>query len=298
MVSRPILRHLDLRLSFGAQDAWKIRQFGNGVAAEYQVSELLDRSRYLYGMHEYVPSSVFVAHIRQGSLVLDVGANLGEYTVLAARATGEHGHVIAFEPNPDARARLIRNVDVNGFSNVEVSSDAIGSEDGEAILRVPNNASGLGSLRAGVSGTEHNVQLRRLDRLMGGRNISRLGVVKVDVEGLELQVLEGGQETIENARPVIIYECAAEAFEKRHGRMVTPAMWFLEDLGYDNFVIKMSRIGDWALHQLSGADDPRIYREPWEVLVVIGIPREKVRDALLGGKSALRPCGVFELFGR
>ncbi len=296
MMCRPLLRHVELGMAQRVRETSRIRQLGNGASAEYKVSELLDRSRYLYGIHEYTASSVFVAQIAPGSLVLDIGANLGEYTVLAARSTGDRGHVIAYEPNPGARDRLARNVEVNGFSNVRVSPEALSSEDGEATLRVPHDESGLGTLRMGVYGSEYRVQMRRLDGLMSELDVQRLGVVKVDVEGLELQVFQGAQQTIARAKPVILYECAADAFIESEGRIVTPAMQFLTDQGYDNFVIEMTRGGEWALQRINRKDDPRRYREPWEVLVVVAIPQGV--KAPLRGKSCLRPCGVFELIGR
>ena len=248
-------------------------------------------------MHEYLPSSVFVAHIPEGSLVVDIGANLGEYTALAARATGKQGRVVAYEPNPLVRERLVRNIKVNNLENVEVSPLALGSEDGEAILRVPSDESGLGTLRAGVSGTEYHVQTRRLDTVLSEADKRRVAMVKVDVEGLELQVFHGAQETLETARPMILYECAAEVFDTRHGRAVTPTMEFLEDKGYNNFVITMTRNGDWALRRLTQETDPRDYREPWEVLVVVAIHRTDARQVRLWGKSSLRPCRILERLG-
>jgi hypothetical protein len=74
-------------------------------------------------------------------------------------------------------------------------------------------------------------------------------------------------------------------------------MELLENAGYDNFVMKMSRGCSWTLERASPVD-PRWYREPWEVLMVAGIHRDKVRDAHLSGVSLLRPCGVLELLGR
>ncbi len=298
MFVRPILRRLELRMLGDTAEAWRTRDLGNGAAVAYRLQELLDRSRYLYGMHEYMASSVFVAHIAAGSLVIDVGANIGEYSMLAARTTREKGHVIAYEPNPGACARLERNVALNHLSNVEISPHALGSEDAEAVLRVPHDESGLGTLRVGAFGSEYRVEVRRLDGLMSHRDVSRLSVLKVDVEGLELQVFEGAERTIAAARPMIFYECAADAFEERRGRFVTPAMQFLEDAGYDNFVVTMTRSSKWTLWPLSRNDDPRKYREPWEVLVVVARPHEKVTDTPLSGASPLRPCGLFELLGR
>jgi FkbM family methyltransferase len=297
MFSRPILRKVELWLARGADNTWKRREFGNGAVAEYQVRELLDRSRYLYGMHEFVTSSVFVAHIPVGSVVLDIGANLGEYTVLAAQATGGQGRVIAFEPNPLVRDRLLRNIKANGFHNVEVCANALGLEDGVGVLSAPSDESGLGSMRLGVGGTEFPVEVRRLDGVLSEQDRARISVIKLDVEGFELEILQGARVTIDEARPIVLYECAEDTFETRHGKALTPVMEFLESAGYDNFVMKMSRGGRWALERAIHID-PRRYREPWEVLMVVGIHRDKVGGAEMSGDSLLRPCTVFEFLGR
>jgi FkbM family methyltransferase len=248
-------------------------------------------------MHEFVASSVFVANVSVGSVVLDIGANLGEYTVLAAQATDKHGRVIAYEPNPIVRDRLLRNIKANGFRHVEVCANALGLEDGIGVLTVPSDESGLGTLRSGPVGTEFRVEVRRLDGTLSEEDRARLSMIKLDVEGFELEVLQGARDTIDEARPVILYECAEDAFEIRNGRVLTPVMEFLESAGYDNFVIRSSRGGRWSLEAASDVD-PRRYREPWEVLMVVGIHRDKVRDAQLAGVSPLRPCGIFELLGR
>jgi FkbM family methyltransferase len=297
MVSRRILRDVEQWLTRGSGETWKHRDFGLGAVAEYQVRELLHGSRYLYGMHEYVASSVFVANISAGSVVLDVGANLGEYTVLAGRAAGQQGSVIAYEPNPTARQRIARNVDASGLRNVEISPHALASDDGVATLRVPGDESGLGTLRPGVLGTEFRVELRRLDGILDKQHRGRISMIKLDVEGFEFQVIEGAQETIAESRPVILYECAEETFITRRGRILTPTMAFLEDAGYNNFVITMTRRGRWAL-KTANKVDPRKYREPWEVLMVVGIHRDEMHHSHLSGISPLRRCGVFERLGR
>jgi FkbM family methyltransferase len=294
MLSRPVLRQIELRLARGADEDLKVRSFGE-AEIEYHLREMLDQSRYLYGMHEYVTASAFVANVAAGSLVLDIGANIGEYAVLAAR---DAGRVIAYEPNPAARARLLRNVTFNQLSNVEISPQALGSEDRDAILRVPQGESGLGTLRAAASGSEYTVELRRLDGLMSDQDISQLGMLKVDVEGLELEVFQGAHQTITKARPLIFYECAADSFEVLRGRSMTPAMQFLAAEGYDNFVVDMTRRGRWALRRLAEDEDPLRYREPWEVLMVIAVPSDSVKHAQMHGTSVLRPCGVLELLGR
>ena len=299
MLIRPLLRRLDLRLARDRSDLLVRHEIGLGAVAEYRISELLDRSRYLYGVHEFLPSSVFLGQVSAGGVVLDIGANLGEYTVLAARAIGPTGRVLAFEPNPHARQRLLRNLELNQLSNVEVIPFAVGSSDGEGVLSVPEGDSGLGTLRVAVSATEcHRVAIRRIDGLLSDEDLHRLKLIKIDVEGWELEVLSGARETLAKSKPVVLYECGAEWFTRQGPRIVTPTMVFLEGLGYQNYVMTMSRRGAWTLKAAEATRDPVRYREPWEVLMLVAVHADAGQRARMRGQSPMEQCGVFEILGR
>ena len=275
-----------------------VRDLGPGTVTEYTVSELLDRSRYLYGTYEYVYASAFVGQITPGSVVIDVGANIGEYTLWAARTAGSQGHVVAVEPNPSLLARVSRNLELNRFSNVEVVPVALGSAEGEAVLTVPDGGSALGTLRDGEdtpsSATRYTVPVTRLDDLIPVHDRPRLSAIKVDVEGWEPEVLVGGRETLTEGRPVVMFECGAEQFENHGGRWLTPSMAFVEELGYKNHTIRMDGHGTWHLRPVVAGRDPRQEREPWSVLMMVAIHPES-HHVQMSGRSRLPRCGVFEM---
>jgi FkbM family methyltransferase len=300
MLIRPLLRYLDVRRSNDSKDQRIRRNVGLGALVEYTVSEVLDRSRYLYGSYEYVYASAFVAQIAPGSTVVDVGANIGEYTLLAAVATGQDGLVFSVEPNLGLHHRIIRNLDLNGFSNVRLMPVALGSSAGSGTLTVPIEGPALGTLRdtaAGNGSDRLEVPIRRLDDVVGPPSRQRLSVVKVDVEGWELEVLRGAQETLAQAKPVVLYECGGEQFQTVDGRRLTPSMAYLEALGYRNYTVRMDGAGNWHLRPVDRFSDPLAEREPWSVLMVVAVHPE-TRHAVMGGQSLLPRCGIFELLAR
>jgi FkbM family methyltransferase len=302
MLLRPLLRPLDAYLARKRASVAVRHHLGLGAVIEYTGSELLDRSRYLYGSYEYVYTSAFIGQIRPGSLVVDVGANIGEYTLLAASSTGPDGRVLAIEPNVALHSRLFRSLEINGLSNVQVLALALGSSETRGTLTVPLGATALGTLRptagADEAGTPIAVSIRRLDDVLANEDRDRLSLVKVDVEGWELEVFRGARETLADAKPVIFYECGAEEFGARGARHVTPSMSFLEALGYRNHTIRMKRDGSWELQPIDSTRDPLLDREPWSVLMIVAVHPDSPRPASMHGQSPLPRCGLLEMLGR
>jgi FkbM family methyltransferase len=276
------------------------RQIGAGAVAEYTLSELLDRSRYLYGTYEYSYASAFIGQVTPGSVAVDIGANIGEYTLLAAVSVGPQGMVFAVEPNIGLHPRILRNLDLSGVSNVELLPVALGSFEGEGLLTVPLAGPALGTLRTDVAAdepsTKYEVPVRRLDDVFPSEDRRRLSVMKVDVEGWELEVFIGGRETLAEAKPVVLYECGAEEFERRGARNLTPSMAFLEELGYRNHTIRMDRHGRWRLRAVELTGDPLAEREPWSVLMMVAVHPDADHRVKMSGESPLPRCGLFDLF--
>ena len=301
MLIRPLLRHLESAMSRHQSQRLVWRAVGLGGTVEYSVSEILDRSRYLYGSYEYVYASAFVGQILPGSVVVDVGANIGEYTLLAALSTGATGRVVAVEPNVALHPRLVRNLDLNDATNVEVWPVALGSVAGSGTLTVPMSNPALGTLRGDSSEepkAQYEVPIKRLDDALPPADRQRLSVLKIDVEGWELDVLRGARETLAEAKPVVLYECGAEQFAFLSGRRLTSSMAFLETLGYRNHTVRMDGRGRWKLVPIEETQDPLASREPWTVLMVVAVHPEATRDAVMSGQTKLPRCGLFDLLGR
>ena len=173
--------------------------------ADRQVSlDLLRSHRY-----EPVETDLFERAARPRMVVVDAGANLGVYTFLAARAVGDAGRVVAIEPNPSMFGLLSRNVLENGMRNVDLVCKAVGSGAGEMPLyRVPGHPAlaSLSSANARASTDRIVVEVATLDSLLAGLEIDRVDLMKIDTQGAELEVLEGGCEMIERDRPLLFIE--------------------------------------------------------------------------------------------
>jgi FkbM family methyltransferase len=147
-------------------------------------------------------------HLGPGGVFYDIGANIGFFALLAAHFvdTGQ-GHVYAFEPTPDNAAEIRSNVALNGLPNVTVIEKAVGAAAGTGQLQVVDDQSWSKLVETGDHPfTEQviDIEVVAIDDLVG--DLRPPTVVKIDVEGFELQVLEGMRRTIAEHAPVIICE--------------------------------------------------------------------------------------------
>jgi methyltransferase, FkbM family len=173
------------------------------------------------GTYEADKQLKFTTILQRGDVVLDVGANVGFYTLLAARCVGAEGRVIAVEPNPRNVRFLQRHIALNEQSQVRIIAAAAGSSDGVAKFAVDEHAE-MGRLAA--HGTE-TVAVRALDSLAVELGLGRVRMMKIDVEGAELHVLRGASVILERDKPFI--------FLATHGAQVTSdCLDFLSARGY------------------------------------------------------------------
>jgi len=192
---------------------------------------ILDRS-FLYRVREGVfePATVrrFASAIRPGAVVVDVGAYLGFYTLLAAARAGPSGFVVAVEPDPRALRFLRRNV--RGLTNVNVVAKAASDRSGFACLYENSSDPSRASLarREGNEG-EVSVDAWPVDWLLSGRAVD---VVKIDVEGTECAVLRGMRKTLANSRdPAVFIELNPRALREA-GSSTDELLGLIDALGF------------------------------------------------------------------
>jgi FkbM family methyltransferase len=154
-----------------------------------------------WNRYEY---DAFRADITPGDVVLDLGANIGAYSVLFARWTGDAGHVFAFEPAPESRRTLIDVLQTNGVSHrVSVLAAAVGSSCGRAPF-LANGSDGANRITNGDRAGSVDVETTTIDAFCERMRIVP-GFMKVDVEGAELAVLRGARRTIASAKNLKLY---------------------------------------------------------------------------------------------
>jgi FkbM family methyltransferase len=130
------------------------------------------------------------AHLRDGGVFVDVGANVGTYALALARDAGASGKVIAIEPHPLTHARLAFNHAASGFAQVKLVQAAAGAEDGELLIETDGDNLGASHIVADdASGRAIRVPSLRLLRILQEAGVSSVDALKIDVEGYEDRVL-------------------------------------------------------------------------------------------------------------
>ena len=150
-----------------------------------------------FGVYEKAETRFFQSACRDGMTFLDVGANLGYYTALAARAVGPNGRVLAVEPDPDSFGYLEQTIAANAVGNVEAFP--VAASDAPATLPLYISTDNRGDNRLYASGEDRpqvEVAARPLDALLRENKIDTVNLIKIDVQGYEPKVIAGLRETI------------------------------------------------------------------------------------------------------
>jgi FkbM family methyltransferase len=200
-------------------DTRHVRFFGTRVVRTYR-STTREGMRLMFHtrdrgergtMAEIVKNHVYERFpIQKGSTVVDVGANIGIFTILASRLVGDRGAVVAVEPTPSSFRLMKRNISLNGCVNVKTVMAALGEKESVGMLNMyQRNIVNSFFSRDKTDGTaKHSarVQIKTLDGLTNELGLNGLDFLKIDTEGYEVPILKGGIETIRRFRPFIIGE--------------------------------------------------------------------------------------------
>lgn len=161
-----------------------------------------------FGEYSEEEAILFKKFIKNGDSVFDVGANIGSFTTLFSRLVGKNGFVIALEPERHNFYTLCGNMSINNLTNVHCFQYAIGENSGTINIPEINheeiqNHGGIELKKDGVVETGYTVNLTTLDLISTPKNTS---FIKIDVEGMELDVLKGGKNKILKEKPILYVE--------------------------------------------------------------------------------------------
>jgi FkbM family methyltransferase len=166
---------------------------------------------YILGTTEPVVQDALKRYLKPGMTVWDAGANVGFFSMLAARLVGPGGRVVCLEPLSKNAKRVEYNAALNGFGHVIVRREALGRRDGRAPFVVaPESTMGMLSESNFLKPDQRvvgevEVPLRTIDSLVA-EGVPRPDLIKLDIEGTEADALAGGAETLRVVRPVLLVE--------------------------------------------------------------------------------------------
>jgi FkbM family methyltransferase len=169
-----------------------------------------DHTDQILGIYESEFVNALCRHVRPGDTCIDVGGNLGYYCLLMANLVGSMGHVVTFEPVAENLAVLQENISLNNLNNVQLVNSALGAKPGTISL-IRDEAGGISSTPSvrgyAVAGSRTTVEVpvNTLDAFLATKDC-RPSIIKIDVEGAELDVLRGATDTLRTARPTVLVE--------------------------------------------------------------------------------------------
>lgn len=188
---------------------------------------IVGKSLDYYGEYFEQEVRLFKQMLRPGDVAVDVGANIGAHTVPLARMVGPTGRVIAYEPIRLTFQLLCANVALNSLGWVDCVHAALGAEDGALMLRdlEMGQADNYGAVALETIPGDVPVPVHRLDAVF---RRERLRLIKIDVEGMEANVLEGARAVITRCKPALYVE--NDRVERSRDLIL-----LLQDLGYACF---------------------------------------------------------------
>lgn len=166
-------------------------------------------SRELIGknIYESLETSLFLETVTTNSVIVDVGANIGYYSLLAVVGSQGSATVYSFEPEPNSYRYLLDNIELNQTRAIVPVNMALSDQEGSICFFVHDSNGGKHSIvKPGTTSTQIHVEATTLDLFARNHHLKRLDILKLDVEGAEGRVINGAIETIRRFRPIIFME--------------------------------------------------------------------------------------------
>lgn len=201
----------------------------------------VDESIAEHGYWEKGLSQVLLKYVKKNGVFLDIGANIGYHSLFVASFLNGGGRAYSFEPISYLCKQLQESIALNNFTNIEVCNFGLAENEGEAVIHMRAENIGGSTLlsfpkieKFDVKETE-KVSLKRLDTFLG-ENI-KVDVIKIDVEGYELEALRGAVNILKNNHPVIFMEFSPAIYVQDYVNKPLELIGFLKGFGYSFFTL-------------------------------------------------------------
>lgn len=213
-----------------------------GLFWKLDLDEGIDLSIYLLGSYEPRTLRAYRRILQPGAVVADIGANIGAHTLHFANLVGDQGRVFAFEPTDYASAKLRANLALNptlvprvAVEQLFLVADASGVMPASVPSSWPVSGPEPDDLHSGHLGKYQalaDARATTADDYFRGQGLSRLDLVKLDVDGHELAVLKGFQQTLRRFRPPILIELAPYVYDGTNASEFDEMVGLLAGMGY------------------------------------------------------------------
>ncbi len=203
----------------------------NGIKYELDISDYMEWLVF-YGI-QAEPHNALYDLLKDGDVVFDVGANIGEVSLNMSKRVGHRGIIHSFEPEPFIFSKISRNLSLNLFTNIHLNNIAMGDQKKELFLKpqVENNRGGTRIHATSNNGKKVNVST--IDFYTEEHGLKKLDLIKIDVEGFEMKVLHGAKKVLQKFKPLLFIEVNDNNL-KEQGNSAASLIEFLFKIGYTN----------------------------------------------------------------
>ena len=233
------------------------RELRAGMTMNLGVVDVIERTLLTTNEWDPIVEKAIRACVQPGDTFLDVGANIGYFSLLASDLVGDTGRVVSFEPSARALSKLTTHLCLNQCSNVTVCSQAMGEVVGPERLNWASSSNiGGSSIARGTASQGYSEQIfvRKLDDVCQEMNLQP-SFMKLDVEGFELFALRGAEQTLRTFHPVVVCELTNQ-FLTDHSQSADEMLNFMTALGYQAWIINLSADGELVAEKCNGTDTP------------------------------------------
>lgn len=237
-IARALRRILLVPMSLLGRSISDLQCTRNGIKWQLDLDEGIDLSIFVLGSFEPQTLRLLKCLVKTGYTVLDIGANIGAHTLPLAKQVGKNGRVIAIEPTDWAYAKLLRNIELNPhLKEVITTVQAALCSPGGEVPREFHSSWSLATdqdrhpIHCGILKSASNSMAITLDELVQSLQLSRIDVIKIDVDGFEVEVFDGARGIIQKFLPVIVLELSPDAHKER-GKDFNQLLDFLEEFNY------------------------------------------------------------------
>lgn len=179
----------------------------------FQLRARTDDLWHVVPFRERIVLECIRSRLRPGDCFVDAGANIGFYTIVGARLVGPSGTVVAIEMMDDTARILRSHLELNSVSNARVIERALSARDNETVVAsMPTGSFGQASISTGNSGETFEVRSATLDVLL--RDTATIRLIKIDIEGAELEALRGASVTLDRVEAIIFEHLDRHALDQ------------------------------------------------------------------------------------
>lgn len=231
-----------------------VTNYDNTMKMKLDIGEWIQQQIFFFGYYDERGMKCLKKYLNKGDVFIDIGANVGCYSLIASKIVTETGKVYAFEPVNSIYNCLKKNVELNNLKNIVLEKKAIYNKRGVKDLYISlSDNMGMSSISTPVSNYIEKVNTITLDEFIRNNKVNKVDFIKIDIEGAELYALQGMTNTIIQNKPVIIVELN-EWILKETGIDMKDIIKLMQKLGYSMKAINKDGI-IIDKHQLSDNSD-------------------------------------------